>query len=395
MKRPSYFISARSVSADILASELVLALSDQFPKIECQGILGEWTGRTRSTRLGELSECLQLGLHDRAEVSEEALTWTNQLYLEIDKLAPEVAILVGYSFLHHELAGYFKSKNIPVVLYEITPVGAVNGIDLASVGQRVDQALGTNIHGSELVKKAGIPYSCIGSSHKDRVDRVIVDPQSLGFKGGHKIVSIFPGGRAEGFQTMLPVFQQLAESLALEAGVQVVLSVADNLIEDSSIKLFGKSLEHYIQESHGNSGAIRVVRGMHLELLSLSSLAITGCGAITVEASLFQVPILPIFPASEGAIQNPPLSMINQILGQSLLKEYSSSTPSSELLTCARELIGPSPRRESLIKNMAELSLSIKGFAADNAADYIGREIAHWKQSAVPKSSKSVSSSGL
>ncbi len=379
MKRSSYFISARSASADILASELVLAMNDQFPKVECLGIFGEWSGRTRSTKMGDLSACLSLGLHDKAQVSEEAKAWLDNLYKELEKSAPQVAILVGYSFLHHELAGFFKTQNIPVVLYEITPVGAIKGIDFASVGQRLEVALGISPQGSELVQKSSVPYYYIGSPHKDRVDRVIVEAPSLGLKSDHPIVAIFPGARVEGFQATLPVFQQLAEKLAHEPNLQIVLSVADMLIEDSSIKIFGQSLKDHMQKAGAKAPALRVMPGMHLELLSLSSLAITGCGAITIECGLFQVPVMPIFPISQNS-SSTPRAMLNQIVGKPVVAEYSSDATVEQLLTVAKKLISSGPERDKMLKDLLDVKLSLQGFAADNAADYIGREIGQWKQ---------------
>jgi lipid A disaccharide synthetase len=378
LKRSSYFISARSASADILASELVLAMNDQFPKVECLGIFGEWSGRTRSTRLGDLLTCLNLGLHDKAQMSDEAKAFYTQLTQELEKSLPQVAILVGYSFLHHELAGFFKAQNIPVVLYEITPVGAIKGIDFASVGQRLELALGISPQGSELVQKSGVPYYYIGSPHKDRVDRVIVEAASLGLASDQPIVSIFPGGRVEGFQATFPVFQQLAEKLSQEKGIQVVLSVADQLIEDASIKIGKLTLKEHMEKGQGRKDGLRVMPGMHLELLSLSKLAITGCGAITMECGLFQLPVLPIYPSS--AAQNGLRSLLNQTLGQSVVAEYGSDTPIEQLLAVAKKLISAGPERDKMIKDLLDVKLSLQGFAAENAADYIGREIGQWKQ---------------
>ncbi len=379
MKRSSYFISARSASADILASELVLAMNDQFPKVECLGIFGEWSGRTRSTKLGDLQTCLNLGLHDKAQMSEDAKTFYTQLTQELEKSTPQVAILVGYSFLHHELAGFFKTQNVPVVLYEITPVGAIKGIDFATVGQRLEIALGISPQGSELVQKSGVPYYYIGSPHKDRVDRVIVEPASLALIPNQPVVSIFPGGRVEGFQATFPVFQQLAEKLCKEKGVQVVLSVADQLIEDPSVKIGNKSLKEHMEQGKGKKEALRVMPGIHLELLSLSTLAITGCGAITMECGLFQVPVMPIYP-SGGTPQAGSRSLLNQTVGKTVVAEYGSDTPADQLLAVARKLISAGPERDKMLKDLLDVKLSLQGFAAENAADYIGREIGQWKQ---------------
>ncbi|HYX36694.1 MAG TPA: hypothetical protein VE954_26590 [Oligoflexus sp.] len=378
MKRSSYFISARSASADILASELVLAMNDQFPKVECLGIFGEWSGRTRSSKLGDLQNCLRLGLHDKAQMSEEALAFYTQLTQDLEKSTPQVAILVGYSFLHHELAGFFKAQNIPVVLYEITPVGAIKGIDFATVGQRLEIALGISPQGSELVQKSGVPYYYIGSPHKDRVDRVIVEAPSLGLKPKVPVVSIFPGARVEGFQATLPVFQQLAETLSREKGLQVVLSVADQLIEDPSVKIGTMSLKDHMEKGKSQAQALRVMPGMHLELLSLSSLAITGCGAITMECGLFQVPLMPIYPSHIP--QTGPRSLLNQTVGKPVVAEYGSDMPADQLLAVAKKLIAAGSERDKMVKDLLDVKLSLQGFAADNAADYIGREIGQWKQ---------------
>lgn len=378
LKRPCYFISARSVSADILASELVLAMNDQFPKVDCLGILGEWSGRTRSIKLGDLNSCLSLGLHDKASMTPEGLTFFQTLTQELEKLSPALAILVGYSFLHHELAGFFKSRNIPVVLYEITPASAIQGIDFAAVGQRVKIALGIALEGSELVQKSGVPYYHIGSPHKDRVDRVCVEAASLGLEAKQPIVSIFPGGRVEGFQATFPVFQKLAEGLSKDPGLQVVLSVADPLIDDPNIKIGSMTLKELMQQGTGQAQKLRVMRGMHLELLSLSMLAITGSGAITVECGLFQVPMIPVVPGRTP--QNKYSAMINQVLGKSVVTEYSSETPVADLLAVAKKLIKASPERNKMLKDLLEMKLSLRGFAADNAAEYIGREIGQWKQ---------------
>jgi lipid A disaccharide synthetase len=378
LKRSSYFISARSASADILASELVLAMNDQFPKVECVGIFGEWSGRTRSSPLGDLQTCLRVGLHDKAEMSEAAKTFYTHLIQELEKNLPQVAILVGYSFLHHELAGFFKAQNVPVVLYEITPVGAIKGIDFATVGQRLDIALGISPMGSELVQKSGVPYYYIGSPHKDRVDRVIVEAPSLGLQPQLPIVSIFPGGRVEGFQATFPVFQQLAEKLSQDKGVQVVLSVADQLIEDASIKVGNMTLKQLMEQGKTRKDGLRVMPGMHLELLSLSTLAITGCGAITMECGLFQVPMMPIY--SSSMLQNGWRSLLNQTVGKAVVNEYWSDTPADQLLAVAKKLISAGTERDKMLKDLLDVKLSLQGFAAENAADYIGREIGQWKQ---------------
>lgn len=321
-------------------------------------------------------------MHDNPYGCQESTACSEDILQQIEKLAPQLAILVGYSSFHHRLAGYFKSQSIPVVLYEMTPGTALANLDMNEVGQRVAVALGISPRGSELVQKSGVPYFYIGCPHKDRVDRVIVEAESMGLDPSRPLVSIFPGARIEGVQCTLAVFQQLAESLAQTSDIQVVLSAAEALVLDPSFKVCGRTLAEHSRQP----AALRVMTGMNLELLSLSTLAITGPGAITVECGLFEVPLLPIYSAD--MVKEGMKTLLNQTVGHFVVEEFSSDTPIPHLIESCRQMIGPSPKREKVLKDLHDVKLSLQGFAAENAADYIGREIGQWNQGKRAKGTK-------
>lgn len=374
MKRPSYFISSRSASADRLASELILALSDQFPKVDCIGILGEWAGRTRSTRIADLNAFADV---QDNPLSAETLTRLEEVKREIQEWAPQVAILVGYSHLHHELAGFCKQLGIPVVLYEITPVQAASGIKPEEISGRVKFALAIHTQGSDLIHAAKLPYLYIGTPHKDKVDRVVVEAQSFKLSNAKPIVSLFPGGRPESFNATFSVFEGLAKAMLKESDWQIVLSLADNIASATAIRekvdAFVKSLPK------DRSDRCLVLNGMHLELLSLSKLAVTGCGAISIECGLSQVPFLPIYwpnPAQKGFY-----SLLNQSVGKEIVKEFPASTPLPQLMQAAKDAVLPGPARDQMTESLHSAKNSFAGYAAEHAADYIGRELGKWKQS--------------
>jgi lipid A disaccharide synthetase len=138
------------------------------------------------------------------------------------------------------------------------------------------------------------------------------------------------------------------------------------------------TLKQLMEEGKTRKDGLRVMPGMHLELLSLSTLAITGCGAITMECGLFQVPMMPIY--SSSMLQNGWHSLLNQTVGKAVVNEYGSDTPADQLLAVAKKLISAGPERDKMLKDLLDVKLSLQGFAAENAADYIGREIGQWKQ---------------
>lgn len=373
MKRPSYFISSRSASADRLASELILALYDQYPKVDCIGILGEWSSRTRSSKIADLADFADV--QDRP-LTADTLAKLEGIKREITETVPQVAILVGYSFLNHELAGFCKQQGIPVVLYEITPVQASMGIDPKEVAARVHFALSIHTQGSNLIHSAKLPYLYIGTPHKDKVDRVVVEASSFKLSETKAIVSLFPGGRPEGFDATFSLYEELAKGMLRETDWQIVISLADNLASAAAIK---SRIDAFIRSlPKGSEDRCLLLEGMHLELLSLSRLAVTGCGAITIECGLSQVPSLPIYfpnPAQKG-----PYSLLNQSIGKDLLKEFPADTPVAQLLEAAKAFVTAGPERDQILEVLSSVNNSFAGYAAEHAADYIGRELGKWKQ---------------
>jgi hypothetical protein len=97
-----------------------------------------------------------------------------------------------------------------------------------------------------------------------------------------------------------------------------------------------------------------------------------------MECGLFQVPVMPIFPSNLS--QTGLRSLLNQTVGRAVVPEYRSDTPVDHLLAVAKKLIKAGPERDKMLQELLDVKLSLQGFAAENAAEYIGREIGRWKQ---------------
>ena len=102
LKRPSYFISGRSQSADVLAAELILAIRERFSRVEGFGIVGPTTVKTRIPELASLEDCIFHSFHQEGGLSPEASVFRSELIEKLDDLEPQVAIFVGYSKFHHD-----------------------------------------------------------------------------------------------------------------------------------------------------------------------------------------------------------------------------------------------------------------------------------------------------
>ncbi|RYF40636.1 MAG: hypothetical protein EOO38_21655, partial [Cytophagaceae bacterium] len=310
MRRPTFFISSRSHSADLLAAELILAVYDQFPKTEAVGVLGKWSIRTRASALLELdalhAACITLGMEEGLRPLKEGLA----------ENLPQIAVLVGYSSLHHDLAGFFHKLEIPVILYEITPHLALKGVNFAEAKERIKAALSIHRGGSAFLRDAHIPFQYIGTPYRDRVAKAIVNASAFTFLDQRPLVTLFPGGYGESLIKMLPLFAKLSEALLADGQTQVVLSLREEVDFEKCVAEIKSKLPLAL------ANKINIVLGMHLELLSLSHAVVTGPGAITIEATIALKPFLPIYHKGDTPDDAGSFALINQSLGKRLIAEY-------------------------------------------------------------------------
>ncbi len=360
MRRPNFFISSRSQSADLLAAELVLTICDQFPKTEFIGVLGRYTSKTRAEALVALDNFVDAA---KALGPEEAI---KPLILSLEENLPQLAIFFGYSKTHHELAGFFKSREVPVILYEVTPGQALQGLAHSEAHDRIKTALSIHKSGSAFLRAAAIPFQYIGTPYRDRISKVIVKKEDFDFLDQRPLISLFPGGYGEVLEKMLARFGGFAESLLKTHDCQIVVSLREEENFDKLVAIMKAGIS--------DLSRVRFVVGMHLELLSLSRLAISGSGAITIEAAISGIPSVTIYDQGEAPDESGFYSLVNQSLGQKLYPEFPSDSSIKPLADTASKLYRDTPERKTLIQKLSEAQGEFMGSATDNAADFIIQE---------------------
>ncbi len=360
MRRPNFFISSRSHSADLLASELVLTICDQFPKTEFIGVLGKFTSKTRAEAVVALDSFIYA---TKAVGAEEAI---KPLLLSLEENLPQLAIFFGYSKAHHELAGFFKAREVPVILYEVTPGQALQGLPTQEAHERIKTALSIHKSGSAFLRAAEIPFQYIGTPYRDRVSKVLVKKEDFDFLDQRPLIAMFPGGYGEVLERMLPRFGAFAENLLKAHDCQIVVSLREDKEFDKYVNIMKAGLS--------DLSRIHFVVGMHLELLSLSRLAISGSGAITIEAAISGIPSVTIYDQGEAPDESGYYSLVNQSLGQKLYPEFPSDSSIKALVDLTNKLYRDTNERTAILKTLQDVQGEFMGSATDNAADFIIQE---------------------
>lgn len=360
MRRPNFFLSSRSQSADLLASELVLAICDQFPKAEIVGVLGKFTEKTRAERLVALDDFTDgIKVHGIAEGLKPLLE-------SLSQELPQLAVLFGYSKVHHELAGFFKANSVPVILYEVTPGQALQGVDAKEAHARIKTALSIHKSGSAFLRAAQIPFQYIGTPFRDRVAKIAVKNSDFDFLSDKALVTLFPGGYGDTLQKMLPRFGTFADGIIKTYDCQIVVSLREEGDFDQLVAKMKSTLPADTQ--------VKFVIGMHLELLSLSRMAICGAGAITIEAAISGVPTIAIFDKNDAPDEAGFYSLVNQSLGQKIFPEFAADTPLPNLQKIIAGLLKDGGPRQEMLRELEAVQKEFEGSATDNASDFLIQE---------------------
>ena len=112
-------------------------MKERYSKVEAYGITGEASAKTRVSELAKLQDLIDQNLH-QGEVTLSGRELKDKLFEDLDQIDMQLAILVGYSPFHHELAKYFKKRSIPVKLYGLTPDEVWKGLDFSEVKSCLD-----------------------------------------------------------------------------------------------------------------------------------------------------------------------------------------------------------------------------------------------------------------
>ena len=391
MKRHTYFISSRSSSTDVLAAQLALSVKERFSKISGFGVAGTALKQGPVEPTFDLEQVISLGLHDTKAYSKEASQLAEEILECAKERLPELAILVGYFQFQHKLAQFFRSEGVPVVLYGSTPSQAWGTIGSEDLAASVDHILGTTPKAPKIIADSKLPYNYMGTPQKGRVGRVSVSPATIGIDASKPIVIAMPGSNLQQAQKLLPFMEQLGERLLERVpNIQLIVPLTAFLYHKAQAKLFDpKKIKVTKIEGQGNStsyGCFTLLDGMSLEVLSLSTVAMTGMGSTSLESALCKVPFVACAEAKNGKLFE---SMANEMAEQELGLELGLNDDIDKAVDYLASFLQNSELLQKQSEVLEDFSDSLKSGASESSAEYIGEHVVRWNQlrrSRIPRS---------
>lgn len=383
-KSESYFISSGEFSGDMLAAELVLSLREVLPQFRPFGIIGPATRRAGVQELLAQDRLGMMGIGAVAKKLGELKMIESYVIQKIVAEQPRFAVLVDFPGFHFRIAEQLKLHGIPVIQYVAPKLWAWGAKRLTRLQRDFDLVLGVLPFEEKFFCERGVRYKYVGSPHKDRAERVMIDAQSLGMNELQPIVAILPGSRAEELSLILPKLLAIKDVLHKQMPeVSFVLPLASNLSMADFYQAVGERPEGPKDKTPpaktlANATfykGIHITRGMSLELMSCARAAIVASGTATLECALLGTPMVVVYVMNElsyqiakRAVNLSHFSLVNLVAQKALVREFLQDFSIGEVADEALELLQETAKRQQMIQDFKAIRDSLTGKAAYQAA---------------------------
>jgi len=280
---------AGEASGDMHAAGVVRELKRLDPSIEVFGMGGENMAREGMDLTVHMSHMAFMGFVEVVRHLRTIMRVQRALEMEMDRLRPDVVVLVDYPGFNLRFAQAARRRRVPVLYYISPQVWAWHKSRVKKMKHVIDKMHVIFPFETAIYAAEGIPVEFVGHP---LVERLVVPTQReeffrrAGLSPDRKVLGLFPGSRAQEIERILPAMVEGAERLRSMIDVQVAIGVAPNLGSDA--------LSAFVPASSG----IVMVEHATYELMHYADAAIVTSGTATLEAGWFGTPMAVVYRTS-------------------------------------------------------------------------------------------------
>lgn len=322
MENKNILIVAGEASGDIHAANLVAAIKEIFPKISFFGLGGEHLRKQGVNLYFDIVGIAVVGIFEVLKNLGKFQKIFHGLLEEVDKIKPDLAILVDYPGFNLRLAKKLKERNIPIIYYISPQVWAWGENRIKTIKKIIAHMIVVFKFEEELYNKHGIPVSFVGHPLLDTVQENI-SPENLlaRLKPDVKtrIFSLLPGSREKEVKTLLPIMLRTAELIQRKLPDSKFIILRSPAVKED---LFDKIICHY-------KIPVELISGMTKTGLSISDFAIVASGTATLETAILKIPMVILYKVSfltwaylKMLIKIPYIGLVNVVKQEKFIAEF-------------------------------------------------------------------------
>ena len=370
---PRLLLSCGEPSGDAYGGELVAQLRSTRPELVAFGLGGDKAEAAGVQLVAHVRDVAVVGLFEVVKHLAELRSIFKRILAEVDRLRPDVAVLVDYPDFNLRLARELKRRGIPIVYYVSPQVWAWRRGRIRTIRDNVARMLVLFPFEEQIYREAGVPVCFVGHPLLDHVKPVAdkaATLRELGVDPARPVLAVLPGSRPQEVKHNLPPLLGALERIgARRPDVQFLLAAAPSLPED-------------IFAAARTRPGVQLVRGRTHEALASASVGVVASGTATVEAALQGLPMVVVYRVSPltYALGRPLLrvnqfAMVNLIAGRAVVPELMQADFTAERVANeALALLEDPTRAAKMREDLAEVRrrLGEPGAAARAAAVVAG-----------------------
>lgn len=367
------FISAGELSGEMLAVALVRQMKKLDPSLQFYGVAGDLLKAEGVESLVHSKDLSVIGFAEVLGLLPRLVRIEEEIFRSLDRIKPDIAILVDYPGFHFRLAPSLKARNIKVVQYVAPKVWAWGQHRVSKLRNHFDLVLGVLPFEVEFFISHSVPYRYVGSPHIDRVDVIQPCQSSLRFKVESSLIALLPGSRNGEIKRILIPLLQIAEKLTvMDKKLRFVIPIAAGLDFDEILKKIGNYFGAPITKKgdFADIANIRVIRGKSLEVMKAADFAVVTSGTATLECALLETPLVVIYRASFLSyhigirlLKVKWIGLVNLCAGKELAKEFVQNLDPTEISNYIFRIVSDSSLLSEKKQELAALRRNFYGQA--------------------------------
>ncbi len=341
-------------------ANLIRALRKEAPQAACEGL-----GGPRMAAAGMELRCDLAGraIMGFAEVVK-SFPYIRRVFLEtvehLKRARPDCLVTIDYPGFNIRLAQRAKAMGIPVVHYISPQVWAWKKRRIYTIAKAVDKMLVILPFEEKMYREIGVDCVYVGHPLRDQVDET---PVRGTFRNG-MVIGILPGSRDQEIRRLLGVMVQVAKGIrAAHPEARFIAPCVDEIRERQVRAIAGDF-------------PLDTVIGNTYEVLAAARFCLVASGTATLETALFGAPMLILYKTAplnywiaRRLVHIEHIGLANILAGRGIVPEFIQDDACVQrMLPVALELIDDTPRRETMIRDLAAVRAQLGGPGASSRA---------------------------
>ena len=364
----SIFILAGEESADNHGAKLIKAIQEMNAEINFIGIGGKKMNQSGLRSLEPIKNLAVMGFVEVVKHLRFFRKLSARILQVISKESPSHIILIDYPGFNLRLAKKIKQKfNIPITYYISPQLWAWKESRVKIVQKYIDQMLVIFPFEESWYRERGVTAYFTGHPMLD--DFGVAEKgelcKELQLESNRPIITLYPGSRQQEVEHHLPIMIQAAQKLIQDdKTLQFVLGAATN------IHLGKWEIPKWL----------KVESQKPRKALKCADLAITASGTATVEAAIFETPVIIVYKMavlswwlSKIFIKVPYAGMVNIIAGKKIMPELLQGKFTAKYLKeTVQDIFYDEKKLSEMKEDLRKVKKTLKGKGAShNAAEKI------------------------